>query len=69
MFVDERLDRGTLDELSEVIRALAETSSEAAAALEYVKSLSAACDRNGALPQALRPGLCNIVAILEARLQ
>jgi Zn-dependent M28 family amino/carboxypeptidase len=68
-FVDERLDRGTLDELSEVIDALAALSPEAAAALEYVKRLSAACDRKGDLPEALRPDLHNIVVMLETRLQ
>ncbi|MFL5429178.1 MAG: M28 family metallopeptidase [Myxococcales bacterium] len=68
-FVDERLDRGTLDELSEVITALAALSPEAAAALEYVNRLRAACDRKGNLPEALRPDLCNVVAMLESRLQ
>ncbi|MFL5379804.1 MAG: M28 family metallopeptidase [Myxococcales bacterium] len=68
-FVDERLDRGTLDELSEVITALAALSPEAAAALEFVNRLRAACDRKGNLPEALRPDLCNVVAMLETRLQ
>ena len=68
-FVDERLDRGTLDELSEVITALAALSPEAAAALEYVNRLRAACDRKGNLPEALRPDLCNVVGMLETRLQ
>ncbi|MFL5446654.1 MAG: M28 family metallopeptidase [Myxococcales bacterium] len=68
-FVDERLDRGTLDELSEVITALAALSPDAAAALEFVNRLRAACDRKGNLPEALRPDLCNVVAMLESRLQ
>ncbi|MFL5416662.1 MAG: M28 family peptidase [Myxococcales bacterium] len=68
-FVDERLDRGTLDELSEVITALAALSPDAAAALEFVNRLRAACDRKGNLPEALRPDLCNVVAMLETRLQ
>lgn len=68
-FVDDRLDRGTLDELGEVIGALAALSPEAAGALEYVRRLGAACDRKGHLPEPLRSDLCNIVAMLEARLQ
>jgi len=68
-FVDERLARGTLDELSEVITALAALSPDAAAALEFVNRLRAACDRKGNLPEALRPDLCNVVAMLETRLQ
>ncbi|HEY5922326.1 MAG TPA: M28 family peptidase, partial [Kofleriaceae bacterium] len=68
-FVDGSLDRGTLDELYEVVGSLATLTPEAAAALDHVKKLRAACDRNGNLPAARRTDLAMLVGMLEARLQ
>ena len=67
-FVDANLDRGTLDELDEVLGALAAISPEAAGAHKLVQGLRAACDRNGNLPSERRPELAWLVAALEARL-
>jgi hypothetical protein len=68
-FVDRNLDRGTLDELAEVIGALTSVTSEATAAVRHVEQLRAACDRDGNLPLARRSELSMLVAMLEARLQ
>jgi len=68
-FVDARLDLGTLLEVREVIRALAPLSRDAAAALDFVDELQAACDRHGNLPAGRRHALGSIIAGLEARLQ
>lgn len=68
-FIEASLDRPTLDELGEIIGALAPVAPEAAAALTYVRGLRAACDRDGNLPAARRPEVGAIVAMLEARLQ
>jgi Zn-dependent M28 family amino/carboxypeptidase len=68
-FRDASLDRGTLDELAEVIGALSSLSPEASAALQRVQQLRRACDRDGALPRARRTELGLLIAALEARLQ
>jgi hypothetical protein len=68
-FQDGRLDRGTLDEVAEILGALAPLAPEAAAALHQVRRLHAACDRGGNLPAAQRDQLTALVAMLEARLQ
>lgn len=68
-FVEGRLDRATLDELIEVIAALAAVAPEAAGALAYVQQLRGACARDGLLPEARRAELASIVGMLEARLQ
>jgi hypothetical protein len=67
-FVDARGDRTTLDELSEILRALAGVSVEASAALARVVGLRAACDRRGELPAALRGELAWLLVALETRL-
>jgi Zn-dependent M28 family amino/carboxypeptidase len=66
--VDGRDDSGTLDEISGVLRALCDTSSEAEMALRYVTGLRAACDREGRLPKGKRPELASIVGLIESRL-
>jgi Zn-dependent M28 family amino/carboxypeptidase len=68
-FVDASLDRGTLDEVGEVIDALTPFSPDAVAALRYVGELRAGCDRDGNLPARRRGELGSLVAMLEARLQ
>lgn len=68
-FVDASLDRGTLDEVGEVIALLAASSPEAAAALHRIEQLRAACDRDGNLPAGRRAALGSLVARLEARLE
>jgi hypothetical protein len=67
-FVDARLDRGTLDEVAEVIDALAPVATEAAMAQQYVRALRAACDRAGNLPDRQRGDVGQLVAMLESRL-
>lgn len=67
-FVDASLDRGTLDEIGEVIAALAAISPEAGVAMQHVEQLRVACDRDGNLPAARRAALGSLVAMLEARL-
>jgi len=68
-FVDANLDRGTLDELDEVLGALASISPDAADAQQLLHALRAACDRSGNLPAARRWELAGFVAGLEARLE
>jgi Zn-dependent M28 family amino/carboxypeptidase len=68
-FVDANLDRGTIDELAEVLGALAPISSEAAAAHTLIQQLRAACDRSGNLPAERRRELAWFIAGLEARLE
>jgi hypothetical protein len=63
-FVDGRLDRGTLDEVHEVVASL-----DARAALAQIDALRTACDRAGNLPPAMRSHLGGLVATLEQRLQ
>lgn len=67
-FVDAALDRGTLDELAEMIGALAELSPEATSARMYVERLRAACDRDGNLPRGRQAEVAQLVMLLESRL-
>jgi Zn-dependent M28 family amino/carboxypeptidase len=67
-FVDSRLDRGTLDEVGEIISALAQISPEAARAEQRVQQLRDACDKNGNLPAARRVELTSFLAMLETSL-
>jgi len=69
VFRDASLDRGTLDELAEVIGALSSLSREASAALQHVQQLQRACDRAGNLPGSRRTELGMLIAMLEERLQ
>jgi Zn-dependent M28 family amino/carboxypeptidase len=68
VFVDARLDRGTLDEVAELALALADYAPEAALAHVRVQELRAACDRHGNLPAKRRDELAWLVGALEARL-
>jgi hypothetical protein len=68
-FRNGRLDRGTLDEVAEILGALAPLAPEAVAALHQIGRLRAACDRAGNLPAAQRDQLAALVAMLEDRLQ
>jgi Zn-dependent M28 family amino/carboxypeptidase len=68
-FRDANLDRGTLEELAEVLGVLTSLSPDATAALKHVQHLAATCDRDGNLPVARRGDVGSIVAALEARLQ
>jgi hypothetical protein len=68
-FRDASLDRGTLDELAEVIGALGALSPEVGAALQHVQLLRGACDRNGDLPVSRRRELSLLISMLEDRLQ
>lgn len=68
-FVDASLDRGTLDELAEVLGALAPLSPQAARGLARVRDLQRACDRAGNLPATRRGELAALVGGLEAALQ
>ena len=67
-FVDGTLDRGTLDEIGEVIGALAALTPEATGALAHVQKLRAACDREGNLPRHRHAELGVLVGMLESRL-
>ena len=68
-FRDASLDRGTLDELVEVIGALSSLSPHATAALHHVQQLRSACDRNGHLPASRRGELGLLISALEDQLQ
>jgi Zn-dependent M28 family amino/carboxypeptidase len=68
-FVDASLDRGTLDEVGEVLAALAALAPEAAMAQAHVQQLRAACDRDGSLPAARRHELGQLVTMLENRME
>jgi Zn-dependent M28 family amino/carboxypeptidase len=68
-YVHARLDRGTLDEIGEILQSLATLTPEASRPLRDVERLRRACDRNGNLPSELRDQLGMIVMMLEARLQ
>jgi Zn-dependent M28 family amino/carboxypeptidase len=68
-FVDSSLDRATLNEVAEVIDALAPLAPDASMALDHVNHLRAACDAAGNLPTARRSELGALVRMLEARLQ
>jgi hypothetical protein len=67
-YVDGRLDLGTLDEVAEIIAALAPVSQEAVLAAAHVEQLRMACDRHGSLPQKHRRQLGALVGMLEERL-
>jgi hypothetical protein len=67
-FRDASLDRGTLDELAEVIGALRSLTPEADAALQHVDHLRRVCDRTGALPRGRQHEVGALVGMLEARL-
>jgi Zn-dependent M28 family amino/carboxypeptidase len=67
-FVDGTLDLGTLDEIGEVIGALAALTPEATGALAHVKKLRDACDRDGNLPRHRHAELGVLVGMLESRL-
>ena len=67
-FVERRLDRGTLDEVIEIIGALAQISPEAARVEQRVQQLRNTCDKNGNLPAARRVELASFLAMLETSL-
>lgn len=69
IFRDANLDRGTLDELADVVGALAPLSPNARAALQHVQALRAACNAAGDLPLARRSELAMLVGALETALQ
>jgi Zn-dependent M28 family amino/carboxypeptidase len=68
-FLDASLDAGTLDEIGEVIAALAPLAPEAGAALAHVEHLRASCDRAGCLPASRRGEVGALIGLLEARLE
>ncbi|MBK9029996.1 MAG: M28 family peptidase [Myxococcales bacterium] len=68
-FVDGRLHQGTLDEVDELVGALAAVAPEAALARAHIAQLRATCDRDGNLPAARQGDLGALIAMLEARLQ
>lgn len=67
-FRDASLDRGTLDEVGEVLDALAPISPEAGHGRALVNQLAAACDRAGNLPDKQRSAVGRLVSMLEANL-
>jgi Zn-dependent M28 family amino/carboxypeptidase len=67
-FRDDSLDRGTLDEVGEVLDALSALSPEAAYARAHVGKLAASCDRDGRLPERRRSEVGSLVSMLEASL-
>ena len=69
VFRDASLDRGTLDEVADVIAALRHLSPDAERALAHANSLRSACDRDGQLPRTRRHEVAALIAMLEARLQ
>jgi Zn-dependent M28 family amino/carboxypeptidase len=68
-FVDGALDRGTLDEVGEVLDQLVALSPEAAHARRHVTKLAATCDRAGNLPANQRDQLGQLVVMLESSLE
>jgi Zn-dependent M28 family amino/carboxypeptidase len=68
-FVHGSLDRGTLDEVGEIVGALTGLAPDAAMAQTFINHLRDACDRAGNLPDARRGEVGSLVAMLEARLQ
>lgn len=68
-FRDRRLDRETLEELAELLGALAPLVAVAAGALRHVNELQRACDGDGQLPTHRRDELGLLVAAVEQRLQ
>lgn len=67
-FRDASLDRGTLDEVGEVLDALAPISPEAGYGRAMVNQLAATCDRAGNLPDKQRSAVGRLVSMLEANL-
>ena len=67
-FVDGHLDRGTLDEVGEVLDALTPLSPQAGFARAHVTELAGACDRAGNLPISHRNELGALVEMLESSL-
>lgn len=67
-FVDASLDRGTLDEVGEMLDVLSAVSPEAGFARQQVTKLAGACDRAGNLPAARRGELGALVGMLESSL-
>ena len=67
-FVDARFDRGTLDEVDELVLALADYTPEAEIARARIAELTTACDRRGNLPERRRHDLAWLVGALESRL-
>ena len=67
-FVDGALDAVTLDEVGEVVRALAPFAPDAEAAAQRIALLRTACDREGRLPRERRYELGALVALLEEKL-
>jgi Zn-dependent M28 family amino/carboxypeptidase len=64
-----RCDIATLDEVAEIVRALAPLAADAERALTHIYKLRDACDRDGNLPVSERDQLAMLVGMLEARLQ
>jgi hypothetical protein len=61
-------DAGTLDEIAEVVRALAPASSQAEMVLPYLAALRAQCDASGRLGPRARAEVRAIVGTIESRL-
>ncbi len=68
-FIDRTLDRGTLDEVGELLDVLTPFSQEAATARHQVTQLASQCDRAGNLPEKQRYALGALVGMLESSLQ
>jgi hypothetical protein len=68
-FADADLDRGTLEEVTELLGSLSHFSRDAAAALRHTRTLIGMCDRDGNLPSRQRGELASLVGLLEAGLQ
>jgi len=64
-----RYDVATLDELRELLVALAPLSPDAELGLHHVAQLRASCDRDGNLPVRQRDALAQLVGMIEAGLQ
>jgi len=68
-FAESSLHRGTLDEMREIIDALATLEPRARGALEHVDQLRGLCDRYGNLPAGMSGALSQLVGGIEAHLQ
>lgn len=69
VFRNARLDRTTLDELDEILGALAPLTREAAAARQLIAQLRQRCNAKGELPQRARAELTKLLGALEQRLE
>jgi Zn-dependent M28 family amino/carboxypeptidase len=67
-FVDGTLDRGTLDEVGELLDVLSPFSSDAESARRHVAQLASTCDRAGNLTEMRRHEVGALVGLLEASL-